>query len=628
MTNGPHRRVSSLPPKPLMIFDGDCHFCRRWIERWKEATAGSVDYVTSQEAAARFPEIRAEDFERAVQLIDPSGEVYSGAAAVFRALSYREDRGFWFSLYRRSSLFAVVSEAGYSFVARHRHLASVTTRVLWGDDVRTPTYFVARRWFLRVLAVVYLIAFLSLWAQVDGLIGRDGILPVSSFLAAAHDQLGANASLALPTLCWLNPGNGFLHFLCGGGALLSLLLFAEVAPAIVLAALFAFYLSLTIAGQTFLSFQWDVLLLETGFLGIFFAPLQWLPTRGLQVRISKIGLLLLKLLLFKLMLMSAVVKLTSGDNSWWDLTALNYHYETQPLPTALAWWAHHAPIWVKQASTLAMYFVELAVPLLIWGPRRVRLFAAALLFTLQTAIAASGNYGFFNLLTAAFCLLLIDDAVWPGGRGAAEPGRKRHQLHGSPESRPTVAFRWLAVVILIGTLPFNAALLVSAFKPEIEWPRPLSTAYAYIEPFRMVNGYGLFRVMTKTRPEIDVEGSADGVTWLPYEFKWKPGDVMKAPRWVAPHQPRLDWQMWFAALGTYSNNRWFVAFAECLLRNRPEVTSLLASNPFAAAPPRYIRAKVYDYRFTSKAEHAQTGAWWQRELRGEYLPAVSLHQRD
>lgn len=619
MTDQLQLHVASPPPKPLMLFDGDCHFCRRWIERWKEATAGTVDYVTSQEAGSRFPEISRKEFERAVQLIDPNGQVCSGAEAVFRALAYRKGRSSWLVLYRDVSGFAAVADALYGFVSQHRTLASGVTRLLWGSDVRQPTYFAARRWFLRALALVYLIAFLSLWAQVDGLIGRGGILPVGEFLHAARNQLGGAAPFALPTLCWLNSSNGFLHFLCGAGAILSLLLLVEVAPVLILAALFVFYLSLTIAGQTFLSFQWDILLLETGFLAIFLAPLQWWPRRKRTPPVSRIGILLLKLLLFKLMLMSAVVKLTSGDNSWWDLTALNYHYETQPLPTALAWFAHHSASWMKQASTLGMYFVELVAPFVIWAPRRLRLAGAALLFLLQASIALTGNYGFFNLLTAAFCLLLIDDVAWPASlRERGEP-----RPPSSPESYPTFVGA-VGVVVLLVTLPLNATLLVTAFKPEMQWPRPLGLAYSCIEPFRIVNGYGLFRVMTKSRPEIVIEGSADGVTWLTYQFKWKPDSPATRPRWVAPYQPRLDWQMWFAALDSYNGNPWFVAFAEALLRNRPEVTALLASNPFGAAAPKYLRATLYDYRFTTKAERAQSGAWWHRELQGEYLPVISL----
>jgi hypothetical protein len=167
-------------------------------------------------------------------------------------------------------------------------------------------------------------------------------------------------------------------------------------------------------------------------------------------------------------------------------------------------------------------------------------------------------------------------------------------------------------------------LIFSAFKTQAVWPRPIAALQSYIEPLRIVNGYGLFRVMTKSRPEIIVEGSVDGVEWLPYEFRWKPGALDKAPQWAAPHQPRLDWQMWFAALGNYRRNPWFVSFLERLLRNHPEVTRLLAHNPFPHDPPRYVRARLYDYRFTNWSEHRATGAWWKREERGDYLPAVSL----
>ena len=173
-------------------------------------------------------------------------------------------------------------------------------------------------------------------------------------------------------------------------------------------------------------------------------------------------------------------------------------------------------------------------------------------------------------------------------------------------------------------MPLNATLIFSAFKPQAEVPRPIATLYDYVEPFRIVNGYGLFRVMTKSRPEIILEGSADGIEWLPYEFKWKPGDVNQPPHWVAPHQPRLDWQMWFAALGTYRQNPWFVALTRQLLENSPDVTRLLAHNPFPDKPPHLVRSTVYDYEFTSLAERRATGAWWKRQERGEYLPAVSL----
>jgi uncharacterized membrane protein YphA (DoxX/SURF4 family) len=251
-----------------------------------------------------------------------------------------------------------------------------------------------------------------------------------------------------------------------------------------------------------------------------------------QEPVSRVGLFLLKLLLFKLMFMSGVVKLTSGDDSWWNLTAMNFHYETQPLPTILGWWAHQAPQWLQQFSTWFVLVVETVVPFLIWAPRRLRLVAAALLITLQVLILLTGNYAFFNLLTIALCLLLIDDRTWRRGPNAMPATQRRFAF-------PTRAQRYAGIAFLIGTLPFNAMLVYGAFKPDAAWPAPLTTAYGAIEPFRIVNGYGLFRVMTKTRPEIVIEGSADGIDWSPYEFRWKPGDLQRAPRWVAPHQPRL-----------------------------------------------------------------------------------------
>src|SRR2546429_3889456 len=272
MPNKSSLRVSNAPPKPLLIWDGECDFCRLWIERWREITEGKVDYATYQEAAVRFPEIPVDQFTRAMAFIKPDGDVFFAADAVYRSLAYRHSRRCLAWSYDRVPGFAAVSETGYGFIARHRNFASAVTRLLCGNDVRRPTYFWARRWFLRALGTIYLIAFVSLWVQVDGLIGSDGMSPVNQFLPAAHAQLGRNAYTFLPTLCWLDSSNAFLHFLCAGGVILSLLFTFGIAPALSLIAIFVFYLSLTIAGQIFLNFQWDVLLLEAGFLSVFLAP--------------------------------------------------------------------------------------------------------------------------------------------------------------------------------------------------------------------------------------------------------------------------------------------------------------------------------------------------------------------
>src|SRR5436190_2254198 len=323
-----HLRISNPPPKPLMIWDGECHFCKRWIERWREITGGKVDYATYQDAAHRFPEIPVEQFKRAVALIEPDGEAFFAAEAVHRSLGYRSSRKWLAWSYDHIPGFAAISETAYKFIARHRSLGSAVTRLLWGKDIRPPIYFWARRWFLRALGLTYLVAFVSLWVQVDGLVGSNGVSRLNQFLPAVYERFGSSAYSLLPTLCWFTASNGFLNFLCGGGVVLSLLLILGIAPALSLVVLFVFYLSLTIAGQTFLSFQWDILLLETGFLSIFLAPwrlwprelMRWpgsfgVPPSGGPGRVnaelrappataspvSRAGLFLLKFLLFKLM---------------------------------------------------------------------------------------------------------------------------------------------------------------------------------------------------------------------------------------------------------------------------------------------------------------------------------------
>jgi predicted DCC family thiol-disulfide oxidoreductase YuxK len=615
MTAQSRFRVSNPPPKPLIIWDGECHFCRRWIERWREITGGAVDYATSQESAERFPEIPREQFERSVIFIETDGSVFSGAEAVFRSLRCQSSKRWLAWSYEHVPGFAPASESLYKVIACNRGFASAITRVLWGDDVRPPTYFVARRWFLRAVGLIFLIAFVSLWVQIDGLIGSNGITPVREFLPAARAQLGNHALSILPTLCWLNSSDPFLHSLCGGGVALSLLLIFGVAPALSLIGLVVFYLSLTIAGQTFLGFQWDVLLIETGFLSIFLAPWRIWPKGVNEPPISRAAIFLLKILLFKLMIMSGVVKLTSGDDSWWNLTALDYHYWSQPLPTVIGWWADQSPEWFKKFSVAFCLVVEIIVPLFIWAPRRLRLLACGLLVFLQIVIAATGNYCFFNLLTIALCLLLVDDSTWR--RKSATVIDRRYKY----ADRLSI---YAAAAVILLTLPLNVRLIYSAFEPEAEWSRLLGRIYARAEAFRIVNGYGLFRVMTKDRREIVIEGSPDGLDWKPYEFKWKPGDVNRAPGWCAPHQPRLDWQMWFAALGSYRQNPWFVQTVISLLHGKPKVTALFERNPFPQNPPRYVRATFYRYRFTTIEEHRQTGAWWKRQELGEYLPSVSL----
>jgi predicted DCC family thiol-disulfide oxidoreductase YuxK len=620
----PDRLSRSAPPaeRPLLVYDGNCQFCFRWVVRWQRRFEGKVDVVPFQSAATRFAEdLPIECFQSAIRLIEPDGNVYGGAEAVFRALSYGSGGGKTYWCYRHIPGFGACARAVYSIVAENRGLASVLTTALWGKEAPVQsTYHQARHLFLRLLGLIYLIAIVSFWVQSDGLVGHDGITPVAQWLDRVREHLGPESYWLYPTLCWFNSSDAFLHTLCAIGASLSVLLIFEVVPVFCLAGLWLIYLSITVAGQLFMSFQWDSLLLETGFLSIFLAPLRWLPSSRSEAPISPWTHFLLRWLLFRLMFMSGVVKLTSGDPSWRNLTALDYHYWTQPLPTPVAWWADQLPGWFQASSTVLMFAIELVAPFLLFFPRRLRLLGVAGILLLQALIALTGNYCFFNLLAVSLCVLSIDDSVWPHF-GRKE--RKTPQVAGA--GWPPWIMTPLAVIVLTLSWP----LLWESFFPGSDWPPLLGDCYAYIERFRSLNSYGLFRVMTTTRPEIIVEGSADGVTWQTYDFKYQVGKVENPPPIVAPHQPRLDWQIWFAALDDdVRQEPWFINFLVRLLQGSQPVLRLLANNPFPDSPPHYVRAKLFEYHFTTMEEKAKTGAWWRREEKGIYCPVLSLRSRE
>jgi lipase maturation factor 1 len=491
--------------------------------------------------------------------------------------------------------------------------------------VGEPSYLLVRWAFLRLLGVVYLVAFLSLGSQLDGLVGSRGILPAQKYMREARAQLdqqgvGLRRYLLLPTLAWVSSSDGFLRALWVAGAVLAVALVAGVAPVPVLVLLWLAYLSLTVIGQDFLSFQWDVLLLEAGLLAILFAPLGWLPVRNGEAQPSLIVLWLLRWLLFRLTMGSGLVKLASGDPNWRHLTALEFHYETQPLPTWIGYWAAHLPAWFQRFSCGTMFVIELGLPLLIFAPRRLRLASCAGMVFLQLLIAATGNYCFFNLLTVTLCVLLLDDSVIARVIPAGVGGSLARVSAGAP-AWPVVVLAPLAVVLVAIT----GVEFLGRFVP-VPWPTPLSGLVRAVRPLRSTNTYGLFAVMTTERDEIVVEGSSDGAHWLPYAFKYKPGDVNRRPGFVEPHQPRLDWQMWFAALGDYRSNPWFISFCQRLLEGSHPVLALLRTNPFPHAPPLYVRALLYRYRFTTRAEHRADGAWWSRRLLGDYCPTLELRR--
>ena len=431
-------------------------------------------------------------------------------------------------------------------------------------------YMLVRALFLRLLAVVYLVAFGSLWVQIHGLVGSRGILPVGGFLERAGSLLGEAAWLRVPTFCWLNSGDAALDIQCGLGVALALTLFAGVAPAAASAGLWALYLSLFTAGQVFLSFQWDLLLLETGFLAIFWSPAtlraQWVwgpPSRAV--------LWLLRWLQFRLMFSSGFVKLASGDAAWRDLRAMDFHYETQPLPSWTSWYAHNLPEWFHSGEVLTTFAIELVVPFAVFAGRRARLGAAAAFALLQVVIAATGNYGYFNLLVLLLCVPLLDDGfvrrlapgAWVRPPGAPPPEAR-------PRTRmPRFLSRHLATPLMLLLLLLSSMQLSATVGFPVSPPSLLEEIRRALAPFRLSSSYGLFAVMTTERPEIVVEGSKDGEDWQAYEFKWKPGDPGRAPGFVAPHMPRLDWQMWFAALRSYRGAPWFEQLLVRLLQGSP-----------------------------------------------------------
>ena len=394
------------------------------------------------------------------------------------------------------------------------------------------------------------------------------------------------------------------------GVCFSALLVIGVDWRVVRVALFVLYLSVASAGQVFMSYQWDALLLEAGFLAIFLGS-------------SLLVIWLFRWLLFRLMFLSGAVKLLSGDPLWRRFTALPVHYLTQPLPTTLAWYMYQLPAWFHRVSVGFVFLVELIIPFLVFAPRRVRALAGVPIVLLQLLIFLTGNYAFFNLLTVSLCIFLWDDVLV--SRVLPKKSSDR-VLDGAKDSDRRVLRSAACGTLAVAVIIVSGLQLAGTFW-GFRWA-PAEKVIHAVSPFEIVNTYGLFAVMTDSRLEIVIEGSNDGVTWFAYEFKYKPGDLKRRPIWVQPHQPRLDWQMWFAALGSYESDPWIIHFMERLLEGSPDVLRLLKHNPFPEAPPRYARALAYEYGFTTAAERKGNGQWWQRELKGIYVPAVSLRTED
>jgi predicted DCC family thiol-disulfide oxidoreductase YuxK len=594
-----------LETRPTLVYDGDCGICRYWVDYWQGLTGERVRYRPYQEAAADFPGIAPDAFAHAIQLIEADGHVYSGAAATYRVLRYAPGRAAWYWLYAHLPGFAPASEWAYAFFARHRGLLNRISKLLWGPALEAERYALVSWVFLRLFGAIYLAAFASLAVQIRGLVGQAGILPATDYLAAAATALGGAAYYSVPTLFWLNASDG--AFVAGTlvGLVLAVLVILDWWTRPALVGLFALYLSYVCAGQDFFSFQWDLLLLEAGFLAIFL-------TGG-----SRIVVWLYRWLVFRYLFLAGAVKVLSHDPTWRNGTALEYHFWTQPLPTPLAWYAAQLPSWLLAGATATTLAVELGSVFLIFLPRRPRALAACCVLLFQTLILMTGNYNFFNLLTMLLCIFLLDDAalrrVLP---------RRIEVLAQARSPAPGRAATVLATAVALIVVPVGCDWIWRAFTRA---PLPVvGVLTRVVAPLMIVNPYGLFAIMTTTRPEIVIEGSVDGHAWREYVFRYKPGPLARAPPWNIPHQPRLDWQMWFAALGGAEANPWFQNLLLRLLEGSPAVLALFESNPFPDRPPQVVRATLYDYRFASPQVRAATGDWWVRRVDGLYFPETRL----
>ncbi len=484
------------------------------------------------------------------------------------------------------------------------------------DIDHTHQYTLVRWIFLRMLGAIYLFAFASLLFQMIGLVGEQGILPAQSYLDLVYKYKHTESFALLPTLCWwLGASNEMIQACLIAGCLFSVMLILDLFPSISALMLWVLYLSMVNIGRTFLAYQWDNLLLEVGLLAIFLAPLHALP-KYKRTLPSNVILWLLRWLLFRLYFFSGVVKLQSGDKAWQDFTALLYHFETQPLPTWTSWWMHQLPEILLRVGTLSMFIVELIIPLLIFTPQKIRKWAFFPMASLQVLIMLTGNYGFFNLLSFALCLLLLDDDTiiryFPQKLSTHLP-----RFTGTQEALWRAPIIYMLAVIVITVSGYKT---LSRFVPSSQLPPIARYVDQKTRPFRSINRYGLFAIMTKTRPEIIIEGSQDTKTWKAYTFRWKPGSLSSKPRFLTPHMPRLDWQMWFASLGAIKRNRWMLNFMRQLQKGNRDVLALLSKNPFPKHPPKYLRATVYRYTFTKLSGHTPAHLWWTRTYKRNYLP--------
>jgi len=496
------------------------------------------------------------------------------------------------------------------------------------------------RWiFLRALGLIYFSAFYSLLFQIKGLIGPNGILPAADYLQAVSAALHLQSYWTVPTLLWFGASNGALMTLCWVGLIASLLVTLNLWPRASLLICFLCFVSFVSVARDFSGYQSDGMLLEAGFIALFFAPPGLRPGLGELNPPSRASLFLLQWEWFRIYFESGVAKIGSGDLAWRQFTAMDDYYQNGPLPTWIGWYVQHLPHWFHAGATVYTLVTELLIVWMLFLPRRFRIACFFIVTPFEISIIATANYTFLNYLVLLLGVLLLDDRFldWilplrfrelvrgkplmalAGATGAVAGAPKPMSARAEWRERFTPLRRLFAGACLGLVFYSTTALLLWMFMPGL--PLPQAPVQA-LEPFRIANSYGLFAVMTHERYEIEFQGSLDGKTWIAYPFRYKPQAIDKAPGIYAPYQPRFEWNLWFASLGSWQQSRFVVWAEERLLKNEPDVLALFASNPFASATPREVRTVIYQYWFTDMRTKRETGNWWRREELRQYAPAL------
>jgi len=509
---------------------------------------------------------------------------------------------------------------------------------LFDSEYGARNYLIARWVFLRAMGAIYFSAFFALLFQVRGLIGTHGILPAAEYLRGGQN-LGAMRFWYAPTLLWISSSDHMLMGLMWAGLIASILLIANVWPRAMLLACFLCFLSFVGAARDFSGYQSDGMLLEAGFLSLFLAPPGLLPGWGARRPPLRAAILLLLWEWFRIYFESGVVKLLSGDPTWRNLTAMYEYYQNGPLPTWIGWYLQHLPNWFHKATAGATLAMELVLVWMAFLPRRWRIACFFVVTAWQIGVIATANYTFLNYLVLVLAFLLLDDeflekfvpARWRPKRITKDTEERREHRElvadsdvGESDERPArpLASARLAVRAFALTWIFYATAvpLVRMFWREAPLP---AAPVALLDPFRIANSYGLFAVMTPHRYEIEFQGSNDGQNWAAYPFRYKPQDVHERPRIYAPYQPRFDWNLWFASLGPWTQNGMVPRTEELLLDDDRDVLGLFAGNPFAGAPPKYMRAVLWQYWFSTREQKREQGLWWTRQYLGTYAPTLT-----